>query len=153
MWVPPEDSDPVTLHEPTIKSLSVFGAVRSTDGKLITMLSNTFNADTFQLFLKRLIRHGRKKRKIVLIVDNARYHHARILRPWLKKYRKKIRIDFLPPYSPNLNPIERVWKLARRLCTHNRHFPKLENLEKAVLNQFQNWTKPNETLRKLCAII
>ena len=37
-------------------------------------------------------------------------------------------LDFLPPYSPDLNPIERVWKLTRRLCLHNVYFPKLDQV-------------------------
>ena len=38
----------------------------------------------------------------------------------------RFRLDFLPHYSPDLNPIERVWKVTRRLCLHNVYFPKLE---------------------------
>jgi len=53
------------------------------------------------------------------ILDNSRYHHAILLKPWLEKHQEEIQLDFLPPYSPKLNPIERVWKLTRRLCTHN----------------------------------
>ena len=45
-------------------------------------------------------------------------------------------LDFLPPYSPELNPIERVWKLTRRLCLHNRYFGFLETVIEAVESQF-----------------
>jgi transposase len=62
-------------------------------------------------------------------------------------------LDFLPPYSPDLNPIERVWKLTRRLCTHNRYFPKLGDLIATVFERFRLWRKPNLTLHQLCAII
>ena len=62
-------------------------------------------------------------------------------------------LDYLPPYSPELNPIERVWKLTRRLCVHNRYFQELKEVVSAVENQFQPWRGPNETLRRLCAII
>jgi transposase len=58
---------------------------------------------------------------MVVVLDNARWHHARALRPWLSKHRRVLRLDFLPPYSPDLNPVERVWKLTRRLCTHNHN--------------------------------
>jgi transposase len=54
-------------------------------------------------------------------------------------------LDFLPPYSPELNPIERVWKLTRRLCLHNRYFGFLESVMNAVEDQFAEWTKPNDT--------
>jgi transposase len=59
----------------------------------------------------------------------------------------------LPPYSPELNPIERIWKLTRRLCLHNRYFSQLDEVTRAVETEFANWIKPNNTLRRLCAII
>jgi hypothetical protein len=45
-----------------------------------------------------------------------------------------------------------VWKLTRRVCTHNRYFPEVDNLTTAVVSQFALWAKPNSTLRRLCAI-
>lgn len=152
MWIPPEDVDPVVLHAPTRKSVSVFGAVCVTDGRFVTQRHKTFDAQSFESFLKRLVRHRRKERKMIVLVDNARWHHARILQPWLRQHRQVLRLDFLPPYSPDLNPVERVWKLTRRLCTHNRYFPILDELVSTVTAQFALWRKPNETLRKLCAI-
>ncbi len=85
-------------------------------------------------------------------LDNARWHHARILRPWLAQHSEAIQLDFLPPYSPELNPIERVWKLTRKLRCHNRYFPSLEELIETVIDKFESWDKPNETLRRLCTI-
>jgi len=48
-----------------------------------------------------------------------------------------------------LNPIERVWKLTRRLRLHNRYFPTLELVIEEVEEQFALWERPNEALRKL----
>jgi len=152
MWVPPEDVDPVVLHEPTRKNIGVFGAVRVDDGRLVTRMEKKFNAESFHAFLKQLARHRRKGRSMVIIVDNARWHHARLLHPWLNERRAAMALEFLPPYSPELNPIERVWKLARRLSTHNRYFPTLDELVHVVTKQFARWRTPNEALRKLCAI-
>jgi len=59
---------------------------------------------------------------------------------------------FLPPYSPQLNPIERVWKLLRKLWLHNRHFPTLDELIEIVDAQFAVWGRPNSTLRRLCSV-
>ncbi|MDG6026823.1 MAG: hypothetical protein E3K40_09000 [Candidatus Brocadia sp.] len=90
---------------------------------------------------------------MIVILDNARWHHAQQIKSWLKEHQNVIRLDFLPPYSPNLNPIERVWKLIRRLCTHNRYFPNIDDLINTVFSQFKRWQQPKETLRRLCAII
>lgn len=153
MWVPPEDIDPIVLHAPTRKSVAVFGAVCVRDGHMITQRSEKFCAQSFLCFLEQLITHCRKGHKIVLVLDNARWHHSKALKPWLTENRFYLRLDFLPPYSPELNHIERVWKLMRRLRTHNRYFPQLEDLVEAVFDQFKTWQSPNETLRKLCAIL
>ena len=153
MWIPPENIDPVVLHAPTRKSVGVFGAVRVGDGRLVVSQENKFNAMTFHSFLRKLLRHRRHGRKMVVVLDNARWHHAVLLKPWLKKHSDVFQLDFLPPYSPELNSIERVWKLTRRLCTHNRYFPTLEELIEVVFKKFESWYKPNTILQRLCAII
>ncbi len=152
MWVPPENTDPVLLHAPTRKSVALFGAVSLRHGQLVTMLESTFDAMTFRQFLGKLLPHRARGRRMVLVVDNARYHHARLLRPFLDSRHARVRLDFLPPYSPDLNPIERVWKLARKLATHNQYFPKLDDLTAAVTAQTNVWKQPNPILHKLCCI-
>jgi len=153
MWVPPEDKDPVLLHAPTRKSVAVLGAVRPCDGRLVVLRADVFNADTFLSFLQSLLRHRRRGKKIVVVLDNARWHHARALQSWLRQHRKHLALLFLPPYSPDLNPMERVWKLTRRQCTHNHYFPDLSDLVTSVLKHFLLWARPNGTLRRLCAVI
>jgi len=62
----------------------------------------------------------------------SRYHHAVLLAPFLCEYRSILRMLFLPPYIPQLAPIERVWKLARRIATHNWYFTTLTEVLDAV---------------------
>jgi transposase len=152
MWVPPEETDPVLLHAPTRKSVALFGAVNLRQGQLVTQAEPTFDGLSFGRFLRHLLRHRARGRRLVLILDNASYHHARLLKPFWRQQRRVLRLDYLPPYSPELNPIERVWKLARRLCTHNQYFPELQDLIDAVSRQMAAWRKPNVTLRRLCGI-
>ena len=155
MWVPPEESDPVLLHHPTRKSVGYFGAVRLRDGKLVFHReTERFNALTFHSFLQHLKRlSSRSGRRVVVITDNARYHHAKLHADWRKQHARQFALDFLPPYSPDLNPTERLWKLTRRLCLHNRYFPELERVIATVESQFLKWRHGNETVRRLCAII
>lgn len=153
MWVPPEETDPVLLHAPTRKSVALFGAVNLRTGQLVTQFCSPFNAVTFGTFLRTLLRHRSPTRRLVVVLDNARYHHATLLRPYLTEKRHLLSLSFLPPYSPALNPIERVWKLARKLCTHNQYFPALADLVTAVSAQLALWRKPNPVLARLCGII
>ena len=67
-----------------------------------------------------------------------------------ERYAENFTLDYLPPYSPDLNPIERVWKLTRRRCLHNRYFGKLEEVIVAVESEFESWAGRNDTLRRLC---
>lgn len=142
----------MVFQAPTRRSLAVFGAVRPADGQWVASQHPKFDAMTFWAFLQQLLRHRRRGRRLVLVVDNARWHHAALLQPWLRAHQSELRLDFLPAYSPQLNPVERVWKLTRRLSTHNRYFPILEDLIDAVFAHFDLWQRPNETLRRLCAI-
>ena len=152
MWVPPEETDPVVLHAPTRKSLALFGAVRSDDGMMVVQPEPKFNAASFLQFLKKLSRRRRKGHRMVVVVDNASWHRARTLQEWLSERKRWLTIDFLPPYSPELNSIERVWKLTRRICTHNQYFEFLQDLVDTVLSQLHAWETPNDTLRRLCAV-
>ncbi len=155
MWVAPEEKDPILLHHPTRKSVGYFGAVRLRDGKLVFRReSGKFNGETFLAFLKVLYRAGRsRERRVVNIVDNARSHHARLHKRWREDHGDCFALEFLPPYSPQLNPIERVWKLTRCMSTRNRYFSNLAEITSAVESQFTQWKTGNDTLRCLCANI
>ena len=63
----------------------------------------------------------------------------------------RIEFIFLPPYSPELNPIERVWRITRRERTHNRFFEKLTVLKTVLTSYFDKFKAPNEKLRTLCS--
>lgn len=154
MWVPPEVKDPVLLHHPTRKSVGYFGAVRLRDGKFVFCReTNRFDARTTWSFLDLLRQRSRRAaRRVVLIIDNAKYHHANLHRAWREEPAPDFVLDYLPPYSPELNPIERVWKLVRKLCLHDEYFATLQAVIDAAESQFAKWGNPNETLRRLCAI-
>lgn len=154
MWVPPEIKEPFVLHHPTRKSVGYFGAVRLRDGKFVYRREeDKFNGMTFFSFLKHLRRiSSRSGRKVVVIIDNVRCHHARLHAEWREKSTEKFSLEFMPPYSPELNPIERVWKLTRRKGTHNRYFSNLKEIIEAVEKVFGSWLHGSEILRKLCAI-
>ncbi|EQD35131.1 Transposase-like protein, partial [mine drainage metagenome] len=147
--LPPEDKDPTVLQHPTRKGISVFGAVNIRTGEFAGMMSNVFNAITFQRFLIVLMKR-RKGKKMQIILDNASYHHAKLLKQWLEEQKDFMFLDFLPPYSPKLNPIERVWKFLKKLRLHNQYFPDLKGVIRVVAKQFMLWIGENESLKTLC---
>ena len=81
-----------------------------------------FNGDSFLPFLQQLLHASRLAgKRVVVITDNAPYHHSRTHKWWREKQAGQFDLDFLLPYRPELNLIERVWKLSRCLRPHNRY--------------------------------
>jgi len=108
-----------------------------------------FNAETTFQFLEMLQAFGANGKKKVVLIDNARYHHAVLFKDWLEEVQDDFVLLHLPPYSPGFNPIERVWKLTRRLRTHNRLFADLGELSGRLDRQFAEWHDGSEVLRRL----
>ena len=104
---------------------------------------------TLRLF-ERLEHSYPESRIIHLILDNARYHQAKLPRPFLERPECRIRLHFLPAYAPQrtdssgLNPIERLWGVMHRQVTHNRCYPDFHQFAEAIFGFFdrtlpENW--------------
>jgi transposase len=87
-----------------------------------------------------------------MILDNVRFHHAKALKPFLKNHADKLELVFLPAYSPDFNPIERVWWYMRKKITNNRYVNTLDNRMKEFWKMFSHYQKPNEFIVNLCNI-
>jgi transposase len=92
-----------------------------------------------------------KAPKIIIFLDNVRYHHARLLKKFLDLH-PKLELIYLPPYSPDLNPIERVWWFMRKKITHNRFLTSLKERKIKFWQMFSHFTKPNQTILQVCVI-
>ena len=71
---------------------------------------------------------------IHVFLDNARYHHAKLVQEWLAQPGRRIVLHFIPPYCPHLNPIERLWGLMHRHVTHNKCYATCGQFADATLN-------------------
>ena len=72
--------------------------------------SDPLKAQQFQYFLEGLLIRYKDAGEILLVLDNARAYHSKELEPFLESNKEKLELLFLPPYSPNLNPMEWFWK-------------------------------------------
>lgn len=115
MWVPPEETDPILLHEPTRRSIALFGAVNLHGGQMHALFCEPFNGDTFVVFLETLQRRRRKGGRMVVISDNAAYHKSPPVQGFLAEHHPNLQLLYLPPYSPDLNPIEQVFAKLKHL--------------------------------------
>lgn len=150
MWAP-KGRQPRVLSPSVRHKVGFFGALNLKTGQLVTQEAPTFSAQTFGDFIRYLLQST--KGKIFLILDNARWHRSKDLKDFFEANRQRLVFIFLPAYSPELNPIERVWRIARRKVTHNRYFLSIEDLRLALVSQFMKWQIPNSVLKVLCARI
>lgn len=100
-----------------------YAAVSVTDGVLDSLILPHVNTDCMQLFLDEVAQRHHKER-IVMITDGAGWHNAASL-----AIPKNMRLMKLPPYSPELNPVEHLWDDLREKSFHNRVFKSIDALE------------------------
>jgi transposase len=86
------------------------------------------NAMRFRRFLCHL-KHAMQTDKIMLICDNASFHKAKWLTEWVTTQKEWLRLEFLPAYSPDFNPIERLWRWIKSEYMHNRCWKSLAHLK------------------------
>jgi transposase len=72
------------------------------------------------------------KRWIYVIADNARYHHARLVKDWLESPDCRIKLIFQPAYAPHLNAIERLWGVMHSEVTHNTFYATFAQFTEAI---------------------
>ena len=92
------------------------------------------NAQLFVEHLDDLRKRLRSYRKIHVICDNAAFHRCRLVADYLRRWSHRIELHFLPKYSPETNPIERVWWHLHETITRNHRCPTIEALLKDALN-------------------
>jgi transposase len=122
------------------KTAHVFGAISLDEARFEFAFADVFNGYTFLGFLKRLVR--RYRRKVFLIIDNAPCHNLGAEgAAWLAANRHRIELRRLPPYSPELNAIEGVWKSTRKDATHNRYFDTPQERDAALIATFVKYQR------------
>ena len=134
--------------------VSIFGAVDVQQGDVVFHRASSANAETFLDFLRRL-KEKYADRFLVLVLDNARIHHAKMVQAFLDgEEGTAFHFIFLPPYSPQLNPIERLWKWLKDEVIANV-FHKDQNDIAQSITRFEQYVlqHPDEVLRRMgCAV-
>ena len=121
------------------KRKHIIGAINLEDLSVTTTDNPKVNGGYIIEFLTKLEEGNPGRRKIYLICDNAGYHKSNKVKEHLKN--SKIELIFLPPYSPNLNPIERLWKFMHSIVTNNRFYTDFESFAKSLQLFFDNIPK------------
>ncbi|MCP4212649.1 MAG: IS630 family transposase [Halieaceae bacterium] len=120
------------------KRLNIHGAFNLETSAFTWVEGLRISAETTLQLFEKLQRAYLDKRLIHVFLDNARYHHAKMLRPWLERPECRIKLHFLPAYAPHLNPIERLWGVMHEHVTHNRYYPTFAAFVDAITGFFEN---------------
>lgn len=129
--------------------LNLNGVLSLKNHAALVLEEKTINSEaTIKLFEK--LKQFQPQGKIYLILDNARYHHSKLVQAWIKKHHR-FKLIFLPPYSPNLNLIERLWKFFHQKITWNHYYPTFAEFKKEALGFFKNLKKYKTELNSLLA--
>ncbi len=129
----------------------LMGTVAPATGDVIVKEYEESTANTFHQFLEVTL-HRYPDKRIYRILDNAKIHHAQVLGPVLADHPAR-HLLFLPPYSPNLNNVERLWKWLREKVILHTYFPDLAAIKTAI-QRFLRFLKgvPIEIRSRLCRL-
>jgi transposase len=134
------------------KRVNLNGAVNALDPTDVYVdASDTVNAQSTQVLIQQIIDQNPDKETIYLISDNARYYHAKILQEWLENHPQIVWV-WLPPYSPNLNLIERLWGFMQRKILNGIYYETYEKFKKAIHSFFQHIGRYRKELASLMTL-
>lgn len=122
-WGDPKEP-PILKTNTGRKRLNILGAYNP-DTHSFVHLTGEENCDAKRaiLFFTVILNTYKNAPKVILFLDNARYFKAKIVTEWLKK-NSKLHVEFLPPYAPNLNLIERLWRFVKDKLVKNIYYKK-----------------------------
>jgi len=125
------------------KRVNIHGAVNLENFHCPVVEADRINADSTIALFEKLEAENRDKRCIHVVLDNARYHHARAVKDWMRRTKSRINLIFLPAYAPHLNAIERLWGVMHKYVTHNSFYSTYKQFAEAILAFFSR-TVPKE---------
>ena len=127
--------------------VNINGAYNIEEQKVIVEEADCINAQSTVALLEKLLRE-QPLGIIYLILDNAKYYRSTVVKDF-QKDNPRIQLIFLPPYSPNLNVIERLWRFFKKNITYNSYYEKFAVFKHCCINFFEEIEKYRVELRCL----
>jgi transposase len=131
-WAP-KDTKIAVSQTSGRQRLNIHGAIDLETGNTRMLDVPTVDASSTIKLLIALLALYPRKRVIHLFLDNARYHHAKLVQAWLAQPGCRVKLHFIPAYCPHLDSIERLWGLMHRHVTHNRCHVTFADFSHAIL--------------------
>jgi transposase len=128
--------------------LNLHGAINVETMEMTVIESDSINRDsTVQLLSMLNEKYGHAK-KVIVILDNARYHYSKEVKEIVKQS-SRLKLVYLPAYSPELNLIERVWKYFKKQVLYNTYYENVQEFRRAAIDFFRNIDRHESSLRSL----
>lgn len=122
----------------------LYSAVNPRNGEEISLLAPHVNTDCMNIFLEQMSK-DLKTREVFLVMDCASWHKSKDL-----KVPQNITIIYLPPYSPELNPVERLWQYLKDNLIKNKIYDSIKSLEDALCHFICNIT--DSSVKSICSV-
>lgn len=132
----PKGSRPAVRATSGRKRLNLYGAFNLEEMRLTYVEGEQIDGEATLRLLRKIEADYPARTRIHVFLDNARYNHARMLKPWLERPERRLKLHYLPPYCPHLNPIERLWGVMHRHAAHNRRYGSFRQFADAILGFF-----------------
>lgn len=137
MWMKRGKQRCLPVHGSSRSGCSLAGVLNWHREQVYCQVLNKLNAHELVLFFEQVFTEIYPSEKIVLVIDNASFHHAAELQAMLSLFEHRVLLMWLPPYSPDLNLIERFWKHLKQNVCANRLYACLSDLLDAVFEEIQ----------------
>ena len=128
--------------------LNLHGAINAETAEITVIESKSINKDSTLQLLEMLDKKYEFASQIVIILDNARYHYAKEIQDLIKSS-SRLKLVYLPTYSPELNLIERVWKYFKKQVLYNKYYENVDKFRSATITFFQNIGNHTDALLSL----
>ena len=135
---------PVRKRQRDYQWLYLMGAVCPERGDSLGWIMPCSDTWAFNFWLKEFGQHLPAQTHALLIIDNAGWHHAKALR-----VPDNVTLAFLPAYSPELNPVELIWRYMRQQYMSNRVFPEMVDLDKALGDAWIHLSNQPDRIRSI----
>jgi len=141
---------PILYHPAKKFKINMISAITNTGKSMFALYDESINVDRFIEFLQKVIDSNNKK--VFMILDNLRVHHAKLTKEWVNKHKDKIELFYLPAYSPDLNPDEYLNQDYKKNANKNNipknkdelknntqnYIDKIKNDKEKIISFFQN---------------
>jgi transposase len=117
--------------------VNISGAYNPMEQDLVFTEAKTVNGEATIELLQKCLEKYPDKQTITVYLDNASYHKSELVKQFIAG-QNKIKLSFLPPYSPNLNLIERLWKFANEKVINLKFYPEFSQFKEKLIDFYKN---------------